>query len=121
MFEHTICMVCRCNSTMNCTSFKNDLPPDLIILFGLFTSIYIVIAILTILGNGIVIYVSHKTKSTGRLRYLDNVVKSLAVTDFLFGIVGAPIIITGYYMGKLNFLLQKWNIKNVGFIQIYNQ
>ena len=60
-----------------------------------------IIAILAILGNGIVIYVSHVTRSTGRLRYLDNVVYSLAVTDFVFGMIGVPIIMSQYYMRKL--------------------
>ena len=66
-----------------------------------------IIAILAILGNGIVIYVSHVTRSTGRLRYLDNVVYSLAVTDFVFGMIGVPIIMSQYYMRKLrpSFLL----------------
>ena len=66
-----------------------------------------IIAILAILGNGIVIYVSHVTRSTGRLRYLDNVVYSLAVTDFLFGIIGVPIITGQYYMRKFSRLTYK--------------
>ena len=69
-------------------------------LFWTFASVCILIAILAVLGNGLVISVSHETRSTGRLRYLDNVVKSLAVTDFLFGLVGTAIVITGHYLGE---------------------
>ena len=60
----------------------------------------IVISIICIIGNGMVIYVSHQTRNTGRFNYLDGVVKSLAVTDFLFGLIGIPVIITTYYLGK---------------------
>ena len=107
MFERTICMVCSCNRTVNCTRSKTNLPPDIITLFWMFASICIMVAILAIIGNGIVIYVSHKTRSTGRLRYLDNVVKSLAMTDFLFGMIATPIALTAYYMGKLKFRIKK--------------
>ena len=69
-------------------------------LFWSFASVFMVMAIIGIIGNGLVIYVSHQTRNTGRMRYLDSIVKSLAVTDFLFGLLGAPLIITIYYLGK---------------------
>ena len=75
--------------------------------FGLFwalASVCFVNAIVTLIGNGLVIYVSHQTRNTGRLRHLDGVVKSLAVTDFLFGLIGTPLILINYYAGKLQVL-----------------
>ena len=69
-------------------------------LFWCFASVCVVIAVIGIIGNGLVMYVSHQTRNTGRLRYLDSVVNSLAVTDFLFGLVGIPLVITSYYLGK---------------------
>ena len=116
MFESTFCRL-RCDynkdtfndQTNNVTSNPSDDPfylkhPEI---FWCFCSVCIIVAILTILGNGLVIYVSHVTRSTGRLRYLDNVVYSLAVTDFLFGIVGVPIITSQYYMRKFSSIVYK--------------
>lgn len=96
-------MVCGCSNYStepNCTAKNHPDHSEIVTLFWIFACICILVAILSILGNGIVIYVSHETRSIGRLRYLDNVVKSLAVTDFLFGILATPIVITGYFMGK---------------------
>ena len=58
------------------------------------------IAFIGIIGNGLVIKVSHRTRNTGRLSHLDSVIKSLAITDFLFGLLGTPLIMINYYMGK---------------------
>ena len=70
-------------------------------LFWTFASVCFLNAIITLIGNGVVIYVSHQTRNTGRLRHLDGVVKSLAVTDFLFGLIGTPLIVINYYYGRL--------------------
>ena len=61
---------------------------------------YLCVGVVGIIGNGLVLYASHGNTNTGPLRYLDNVVKSLAATDFLFGLVGSPLIIFTYYMGR---------------------
>ena len=116
MFEMTFCRLC-CDYIgdvwKNNTNIVTPEPskssfymkhPEI---FWCFCSVCIIIAILTILGNGLVIYVSHVTRSTGRLRYLDNVVYSLAVTDFLFGVIGVPIITSQYYMRKFSRLTYK--------------
>jgi hypothetical protein len=71
------------------------------ILFWGFAFVCLSISIITIIGNGIVFFVSHQTRNTTRLRHLDGVVKSLAVTDFLFGLLGAPMIAVNYYLRKL--------------------
>ena len=98
--SYPMCEEGATNVTGIITSYGKHLP-----LFWCFASACIMIAITAIIGNGMVIYVSHQTRNnTGRLRHLDGVVKSLAVTDFLFGLVGTPIVIITYYMGKLRTL-----------------
>ena len=94
----------KCIPSFNHTSTYEESKP----LFWCFVSVCIVIAIIGIIGNGLVIYASHQSRSSGRFRYLDSVIKSLAVTDFLFGLVGTPLIITTYYLGKLT----KYTINN---------
>ena len=100
MLDFTFCSQC-------CNTSKTELPVTYKtyyeqndVLFWFFASVCILVALLTVIGNGIVIYVSIETKSYGRQRYLDNVVKSLAVTDFLFGVITTPLVVTSYYMGK---------------------
>ena len=72
-------------------------------LFWASTSVSIVLAVLAILGNGIVIYVAGRKRKTRTLRYLDNAVRSLAVSDFFIGLIGIPLMITYYYWGRLWF------------------
>ena len=72
------------------------------ILFWCFATVCVIITIITIIGNGIVVIASHQTRNNNRLRHLDGVVKSLAVTDFLFGLFGAPLVALNYYLGKYN-------------------
>ena len=69
------------------------------ILFWCFATVCVIITIITIIGNGIVVIASHQTRNNNRLRHLDGVVKSLAVTDFLFGLFGTPLVALNYYLG----------------------
>ena len=69
-------------------------------LFWSFVALSVLIALIAILGNGLVIYATYGTRNLGPLRYLDGVVKSLAFTDLLFGLLGTPLIILNYYLGK---------------------
>ena len=68
-------------------------------LFWCFASVCLCVAFVTITGNGIVIAVSGKKRNMARLKHFDGIVKSLAVTDFLFGIIGVPLIVVNYYLG----------------------
>ena len=68
-------------------------------LFWCFASICLCVAFVTITGNGIVIAVSGKKRNMARLKHFDGIVKSLAVTDFLLGVVGVPLIVLNYYLG----------------------
>ena len=61
--------------------------------------LYVCIAIVTITGNALVLYASYDNKNSGPLRYLDNAVKSLAMADMLFGLLGVPCKLSGSYLG----------------------
>ena len=53
-------------------------------------AVYLCIAVVAVIGNGLVIYAAYGNKNTGRLSSLDDVVKSLALADMIFGLVGIP-------------------------------
>ena len=53
----------------------------------------ILIGMVAIIGNGLVLYAAYRKKNSmkfSKLRSLDIVIKSLAVTDLLIGLVGLP-------------------------------
>ena len=100
MCENEEYPLCKGNTTNMTNSSEPNSYEQNLGLFWTLASVCFVNAILAILGNGAVIYVSHQTRNTGRLRDLDGVVKSLAVTDFLFGLIGTPLILINYYKGK---------------------
>ena len=49
-----------------------------------------------IVGNGLVFYAANRKPITGTLRNLNKVVRNLAVTEFLFNILAAPLVM-GYW------------------------
>ena len=64
-------------------------------------SIYFVLALTAIIGNGFVLYSATKNVNLGPLRYMDDVIKSLAIADMLFGLLGVPSnIINWYFLSK---------------------
>ena len=65
-------------------------------------AVYLCIAVLAVIGNGIVLYAARGYRNTGRLRYIDGVIKSLAVADMLFGLFGVPCKIIYDYFGEYN-------------------
>ena len=48
------------------------------------------IGIIAVLGNGLVLYAAYGNRNNGRLNYLDGVIKSLAVNDLIYGLIGIP-------------------------------
>lgn len=68
-------------------------------LFWCFATMCLCIAIVTVVGNVMVIVASKRKQNFTRLRYFDGIVKSLAVTDFLFGLIGVPLMVINYYLG----------------------
>ena len=73
-------------------------------IFMLSVVVYLCIAFVTTVGNGMVIYAGYGSKNQGPLRYLDDVIRSLAVADMLYGLIGTPMLIEGYYLGKFNII-----------------
>ena len=71
-------------------------------LFWTDTTLFVFIGLITTVGNGLVLYAAYGNKNHGPLRYLDSAIKSLALTDMLFGFIGTPLIILGYYTGNWN-------------------
>ena len=63
---------------------------------------YLCVAVAAAIGNGLVLYAAYSNRNTGRLRSLDAVIKSLALTDMIFGLIGIPCKILGDYFGKYN-------------------
>ena len=70
------------------------------VLFWTETALFVFIGLITTVGNGLVLYAAFGNKNPGPLRYLDSAIKSLALTDMLFGFIGTPLIIYGYYTGN---------------------
>ena len=70
---------------------------------------YITIAILCCLvggfGNGLVIYLANRNPERGAFVYLNRVVRNLAITDFLYCVLGVPLLAIWYYWGKHSFYL----------------
>ena len=56
----------------------------------LLAAINICVAIIAVLGNGLVLYATYGNRNNGRLNYLDGVIKSLAVNDLIYGLFGIP-------------------------------
>ena len=72
--------------------------------------IYLCIALVAVVGNGLVVYVSFNNRNHGALKHLDCVIQSLAVTDLLFGLIGMPcriytstIATRGLYINNVKF------------------
>ena len=82
-------------------NFHKVEPTQLSILFWVMVVFYAIVGTVSAIGNGMVLYASCGNKNIGRLRYLDNVIRSLAATDFLFGVVGIPCMVFTYYMGRI--------------------
>ena len=64
-----------------------------------------ILAVTSMVGNGLVIYTATRNTNTGPFKYLNSTVISLAITDFLFGLIGIPLIISYYYLGELSFTI----------------
>ena len=60
----------------------------------------LVAGFISILGNGLVLYVSNLKNDAGKFEYINLVVKHLALSDLLFGLIGTPFTILFWYWGR---------------------
>ena len=73
------------------------------VMFWMGVVLYLGLGILAFIGNGLVLYTSLGDLNMGPLRHLDNVIKSLAVADMLYGMIGVPCkVAADYYVGECN-------------------
>ena len=78
----------------------------IIIVFWMGVVLYLGLGLLALIGNGLVLYTSFGDLNMGPLRHLDNVIKSLAVADMLYGLLGVPCkVVADYYVGKRHFII----------------
>ena len=92
-----------------------------LVLWGLGV-IFLCIALLAILGNAVVLYVTHFHKNNGPLGNLDIVIKSLAVADVLLGVIGIPsrLVVSRYEGMHKNIKTTKCNIHFIIWNRNYN-
>ena len=70
-------------------------------IFWTFYSFYILICVVAIIGNGLVLLVTYGNRRSGHLKYMHSAIKSLALADMLFGLIGGPCrIYIDYKIGK---------------------
>ena len=71
------------------------------ILYWALITICVLMCILGMIGNGLVIYVANRKPTIEAFRHLNKVVRNLAATDFLFCVLGAPLILTYWTWSKI--------------------
>ena len=59
--------------------------------FWFLMGMFMLISIIGMIGNGLVIYVANQNLKTGPIRHLNKVVRNLAITDFMWNILGVPV------------------------------
>jgi hypothetical protein len=70
-------------------------------LFLMGSIIYLGLAFVAVIGNGLVLYIAANNINLGHLQDMDDVIKSLAVADMLYGLLGVPSnLINNYYLSK---------------------
>jgi hypothetical protein len=77
--------------------------------FWAYVTAYMLINSIAAIANAFLLFVTYGERNSGRLSYLDNAIKSLAVTDMLFGLIGAPLRVRAEYFGygKLVYSIKK--------------
>ena len=89
------------NSSIEFPTAEESTYEKIAVLFWLGVVLYLFLALLAIVGNALVLYTTLEDINMGPLRYLDDVIKSLALADMLYGLIGVPCKITAdYYVGK---------------------
>ena len=70
------------------------------VLFWTVSAVCILIVIFGAIANTLVIYFANQEPSTVTLRHLNKAVKHLAVSDLLYGVLGIPLSLAYWRMGK---------------------
>ena len=106
------------------TNFSScDFPESYNGQFFVDTGISLLLVIIAMFNNGMVIFSSVYNKNSMRqMKYLNRIVASLAISDFLFGIIGIPLSITYYYLsytGQANLIVsrnERWQLDAIWFV-----
>lgn len=77
-------------------------------------AVFVLICAIGAIGNGLVIYVVTQKPKRGPFRHLNKVVRNLGITDFLFALVAAPLVIVYWTWCKICARLEY-----SGYIYIY--
>ena len=70
------------------------------IAFYISVAICALMGLVSVFGNGLVVYISNKKKDSGKFRFVNRVVKHLALSDFLYGVIGIPCTIMFWLWGE---------------------
>ena len=97
-------MIYRSASTPNassCHSYQDKSEVDQINegLFWTSALICSLIAVFGMIANGVVLYFANKEPFAGALRHINTVVKHLAVSDSLYGLLSTPFSLVYWYQG----------------------
>ena len=99
------------NLTAGSQTFEPDYDSENWHVYGFwgYVIVYLLISSISAMANGFLLFVTYGERNSGRLRYLDNAIKSLAVADMLYSLIGAPIkVFTDYRVySKLNYNFRK--------------
>ena len=89
------------NETNNCTNGSQLWYDDNTEFFWILVSISALLSFVGVVGNAIVIYAAiQKRRIASSFRYLNRVVLSLAIADFLYSLLGEPFFVVHWYWGK---------------------
>ena len=96
----------------NLTTINPDAPSDAmhqppasletasLIFFWISVTLCFLMGMLSSFGNGLVLYVSNKKNDFGGYSQINWVVKNLALSDMLFGLIGCPLTIVLWTWSK---------------------
>ena len=91
---------CKYTVKQNITSHPQESYESTSTFFWVGTVFCVLAGFIATVGNGLVLFTTRRSKNNGPFRYLDSTIKSLAFADMLFGFVGIPMVVVGYYYGK---------------------
>ena len=92
-------------------TLEPDYKRDTLHVYGFwgYVAVYMFISLISAISNGFLLFVTYGERNFGRLRYLDPAIKSLAITDMLFGLIGSPfrVVVDHFNYGKLLYSIKK--------------